>query len=186
MTPDVEKPFKDQLVQAILKDHPHLSPRLLAATIRLPRSSFFPGEPPERLFSQFHPKGWGGRIAPSILDALLILTEHPIHPGDRVAVFRLTDPYFLLLLLELTHRVVLVEDSEDLFPKIQESVRDLGHAYIPVLPSLSGLSGLPSPVLSILHVGGEGESPLNGNGNGLPKDRIKSWKIGSHLEKMES
>ncbi|MHB1285426.1 MAG: hypothetical protein ACYCYP_02500 [Leptospirales bacterium] len=186
MTPDAEKPFKDQLVQTILKNHPHLSPRLLAATIRLPRSPFFPGESPERLFAQFHPKGWGGRIAPSILDTLLILTETPIHPGDRIAVYRLTDPYFLLLLLELTHRIVLVEDNEELFPRIQESVRDLGYAYIPVLSSLSELSGLPSPVLSILHVGNEGKHPLNGNGNGIPMDRFKSWSIGSHLEKMKS
>ncbi len=184
MTSDAEKPFKDSLVQTILQDYPHLSPRLLAATIRIPRSPFFPGESPERLFSSFRPKGWGGRISPSVLETLLILTDTPIHPGDRIAVFRPTDPYFLLLLLELTHRISLVEDDEKLLPGIRQSVQDLGHSYIRVLPSLPHLSALSPPVQSILHVGSDKERPVCGEKEGIPPERFRSWNLGGQLEKM--
>ncbi|MHB8422568.1 MAG: hypothetical protein ACYC9S_07970 [Leptospirales bacterium] len=186
MTADPERALKDRLLHAILKDYPDLSPRLLAAIIRIPRTPFFPEATPEQLFSSFHPKGWGGRFSPSILDTLLILTEAEIRPGDRIGIFRLTDPYFLLLLLELTHRIFLVEDNPEILSQIRQSVIELGYSYIPVLPALSELSSLSPPVRSILYVGSEGDRPFREkDGRSIP-EHFTVWKLGGHLEKMSS
>lgn len=184
MTSDPERLFKDRLLHSILLDHPDLSPRLLAATIRIPRGPFFPGESPEQLFSSFHPKGWGGRVAPSVLETLLILTDTEVRPGDRIGIFRLTDPYFLLLLLELTHRIFLVEDDPEILPEIRNSVMELGYPYIPVLPSFSELSSLSPPILSILHVKSEEDRPYREKIAKMAPEYFKVWKLGSQLEKM--
>jgi hypothetical protein len=136
MTIDPERERKARFLETFLKENPDVDPRLVAAILRLPRTPFFPDFSGKDLYGEFRPCGWGGRVSPTPREALLILEGSRIRAGERIGVWCLTDPYFLLLLLELTHRVTIVEEDSVLRTQLRQSIDDLGYAYIPVLSSL--------------------------------------------------
>lgn len=188
MNRDPEKEEKDRFLENLLEDHPGISPRLLAGAIRLPRSPFFPGAPPETLFGNSRPTGWGNRVSPSLREAILILDEAGIRTGERVAVWQLTDPYFLLLLLELTHRVVIVEEDPEIRKTIRQSVDELGYPYIPVLPSLPELENMSVSLSRIILVAEPSALPEEGRVEGVLKNIFRKWPLkntrsGGHIER---
>lgn len=183
MTCDPERIHKDRIVQDVLSEKPWISPKLLSAAIRIPRAPFFPGEAVDALFSDRRQSGWGGRPAPTVKETLLILGELLLQPGDRVAVYRPTDPYFLLLLLEMTHRVTLVEENGEIRQAIQGAMSDLGHAYIRFSSSTDGIKDLPDPFRYVLFLGDpEGQAHLEAIS--VPPSGRRIWRLSDIMERV--
>ena len=145
MTTDPEGERKARFLERFLGENPEVDPRLVAAVLRLPREPFFPGFSREDLYGESRPSGWGGRVSPTPREALLILERSRIRAGERIGIWCLTDPYFLLLLLELTHRVMIVEEDNALRSILRQSIDDLGYGYIPVLSSLEETASQTPP-----------------------------------------
>ncbi len=182
MTTDPEGEPKARFLERFLKENPEVSSRLVAAVLRFPRGPFFPDVPVEKLFGDDRPSGWGGRISPTLRESLLILNAARIRAGERITVWRLTDPYFLLLLLELTHRVAIVEEDDNLRDILRRSVDDLGYAYIPVFSSLEEAADVQTPppdrFLRVFAPPGPGEN--------LPpalslRSRVQGWVLDHFL-----
>lgn len=152
MTTDPERERKARFLETFLKENPEVDPRLVAAILRLPRRPFFPDSSGKDLYGEFRPCGWGGRVSPTPREALLILMGSRIRTGERIGVWCLTDPYFLLLLLELTHRVTIVEEDKALRTQLRQSIDDLGYAYIPVLTSLEEIETQSAPPERIVRI----------------------------------
>ena len=181
MTTDPEGEPKARFLERFLKENPEMSSRLVAAVLRFPRGPFFPDVPVEKLFGDDRPSGWGGRISPTLGESLLILNAARIRVGERVTVWRLTDPYFLLLLLELTHRVAIVEEDDNLRDILHRSVDDLGYAYIPVFSSLEEADVQTPPPDRFLRV-----FAPPGPGENLPpglslRSRVQGWVLDHFL-----
>lgn len=152
MTTDPEGEPKARFLETFLKQNPEVSSRLMAAVLRLPRSAFFPDTPVERLYGNHRPSGWGSRISPTLGESLRILDAARIRAGERIVVWRPTDPYFLLLLLELTHRLSIVEEQKELQNVLRQSVDDLGYDYVPIFSSLEEADAQSPPPDRILRV----------------------------------
>lgn len=177
MNRDPEKEEKDRFLETLLDEHPGISPRLLAGVIRLPRAPFFRESSPESLFGSKRPTGWGQRVSPSLKETILILDEAEIRTGEKVAIWQLTDLYFLLLLLELTTRVVIVEEEPEIRKAIRQSVDELGHAYIPVLSSLPELENISGGLSRLILVADPSVFPEEGRVKGVLKTIFRSWPL---------
>ncbi|MHB1926347.1 MAG: hypothetical protein ACYCRD_03660 [Leptospirillum sp.] len=177
MNRDPEKEEKDRFLETLLNEHPGISPRLLAGVIRLPRAPFFRTSSQESLFGSNRPTGWGKRVSPSLKETILILNEAEIRPGEKVAIWQLTDLYFLLLLLELTTRVVIVEEEPEIRTAIHQSVDELGHAYIPVLSSLAELENISGTLSCLIRVAEPSALPEEGRVKGVLKTIFRSWAL---------
>jgi hypothetical protein len=183
MTSDPERIHKDRIVQDVLSEIPGISPKLLSAAIRIPRAPFFPGEAISALFSDRRQSGWGNRPAPTVKETLFILGELALQPGDRVAVYRPTDPYFLLLLLEMTHRVTLIEENGAIRQAISGAMSDLGHAYIRFSCSTDEIKDLPDPFRYVLYLGDpEGQAGLESIS--VPPSGRRIWRLSDSMERV--
>lgn len=183
MTSDPERIYKDRIVQNLLSENPGISPKLLSAAIRIPRAPFFPGESIDALFSDRRQSGWNDRPAPTVRETLLILEELGLQPGDRVAVFRPTDPYFLLMLLEMTHRVTLVEDNVEIRKTIQATMADLGHAYVRLSRSTDEISDLPDPFRYVLYLG-DPEGQIGLEAFSVSDSAWRVWRLSDSMERV--
>ncbi len=186
MKTDPERPHKDRIIQEILSEIPGISPKLLSAAIRIPRSPFFPGDPIEVLFSDRRQTGWGNRPVPTVKETLRILGELELQPGDRVAVYRPTDPYFLLLLLEMTHRVTLIEENGDMLRTMRIAMSDLGHPYVRFAFSYDKIKEDREPFRYFISLGerdpstqlpGEADPPI-------PPANYRIWILSKGLERV--
>jgi hypothetical protein len=186
MTTDPERIHKDRIIQEILSEIPGISPKLLSAAIRIPRSPFFPVDSLEDLFSDRRQTGWGNRPVPTVKETLRILGELALLPGDRVAVYRPTDPYFLLLLLEMTHRITLIEENGDILRTMRIAMSDLGHAYIRFSFSYDEIKEDRERFRYFVSLGGlDPATQLPGaKDHPIPPETYRIWRLSNGLEKV--
>jgi len=151
MTANHSREYRDNIVFELFRVFPKADPRLFSAILKNPRESLFPETSLEILYGKGRAKGFAGRPAPSIFEVAKILVESGIKKGDHVLLISPTDPYFLVILSELTLRISIFEENPLIAGELSVSVCDLGLPHIKILGDHSKLESI-SEGKKIIHI----------------------------------
>jgi len=151
MTANHSREYRDNVVSELSRVFPKADPRLFSAILKNPRESLFPEIPIEVLYGKERAVGFSGRPAPSVFEVSKILVESGIQKGDQVLLISPTDPYFLVVLSELTLRISIFEENPLIADELSVAVCDLGLPHIKIVRDNSKLESI-SVGKKIIHV----------------------------------
>ena len=143
--------YRDNLVSELSRIFPKADPRLFSAILKHPRESLFPSIPMDVLYGKERGGGFAGRPAPSVFEVSKILVESGVQRGDRVLLISPTDPYFLVILSELTLRISIFEENPVIAEELSIVLSELGLPHVKVFQDHSQLEAL-SEGKKIIHV----------------------------------
>ena len=132
MTDYSSREYRDDVVSELSLVFPKADPRLFSAILRHPRESLFPEVPMELLYGKGRGGGFSGRPAPSIFEVSRILVESDVQKGDQILLVSPTDPYFLVVLSELTLKISIFEEDPVIAEELLVSLSNLGLPHIKV------------------------------------------------------
>jgi hypothetical protein len=151
MTAHQSREYRNNVVSELSRAFPRADPRLFSAILKNPRESLFPEIPVESLYGEERAGGFDGRPAPSVFEVSKILVESGIQKGDQVLLVAPTDPYFLLILSELTLRISIFEENPSIAEELSVAVCDLGLPHIKIARDYSMFEAI-SRGKKIIHV----------------------------------
>jgi len=143
--------YRDNLVSELSRIFPEADPRLFSAILKHPRESLFPSVPLEALYGKERVGGFAGRPAPSVFEVSKILVESGVQKGDKVLLVSPTDPYFLVILSELTLRISIFEESPVIAEDLSIVLSEIGLPHVKVIRDPSQLEAV-SDGKKIIHV----------------------------------
>ncbi len=176
--------YRNNAVSLLSRQFPEADPRIFSAILKNPREDLFPDFAPGDLYGNVRPRGFGGRLAPLLPEVVHVLVESAINRGDQILLVAPRDPYFLVILSELTARIAIFDPDPAMAGILSIAVSDLGVPHIKVTTDTALATGLACGRKVIHLCAPEDPEPFKSFHQNIPPDKFFGYIL-THEPSME-